>query len=48
LTELDTEEGEGHKEEEITGEVEEEGDDEEEIVSSQDMEHSVILVASRR
>jgi hypothetical protein len=54
LTELDIEEGEGLEvyqdvgEEEEEGDVEEEGIEEEELVSSQDMEHSVIVVAPRR
>jgi hypothetical protein len=52
LTELDIEEGEGleeykdvDKEEEEEDDVEEEANQEEELVSSQDMEHSVIVVA---
>jgi hypothetical protein len=58
LTELDTEEGEGlgeykdvdeeEEEEEEEDDVEEEGNEEEELVSSQDIEHSVIVVAPRR
>jgi len=54
LTELDIEEGEGLEEYKYVGEEEEEEDDaeeegikEEELVSSQDMEHSVIVVAPR-
>jgi hypothetical protein len=48
LTELDIEEGEGLEEnKDVDKEVEEEGN-EEELVSSQDMEHSVIVVAPRR
>jgi len=55
LTELDTE-GEGvgeykdvdEEEEEEEDDVEEEGNEEEELVSSQDMEHSAIVVAPRR
>jgi hypothetical protein len=52
LTELDVEEGEGleeyqdvGKEEDEEGNVEEEGIEEDELVLSQDMEHSVIVVA---
>ena len=49
LTELDIEEGEGLDEykdvDEEEDDVEEEGNEEEELVSSQDMEHSVIVVA---
>jgi hypothetical protein len=55
LTELDIEEGEGlekyqdvGEEEEEEDDVEEEGIEEEELVSSQDIEHSVIVVAPRR
>ena len=57
LTELDTEEGEGlgeykdvdeEEEKEEEDDVEEEGNEEEELVSSQDIEHSVIVVAPRR
>jgi hypothetical protein len=56
LTELDIEEGEGlqeyqdvgEEEEEEEDDVEEEGIKEEELVSRQDMEHSVIVVAPRR
>jgi len=56
LTELDIEEGEGldeykdvdEEEEEEEDDVEEEGNEEEELVSSQDIEHSVIVVAPRR
>jgi len=60
LTELDIEEGEGldeykdvdeeeeEEEEENEDVVEEEGNEEEELVSSQDIEHSVIVVAPRR
>jgi len=54
LTELDTEEGEGLEEykdvdkEEEEDDIEEEANEEEELVSSQDMEHSVIVVAPRR
>jgi len=56
LTELDIEEGEGldeykdvdEEEEEEEGDVEDEGNEEEEVVSSQDIEHSVIVVAPRR
>jgi hypothetical protein len=36
------------EEEEKEGDVEEEANEEEELVSSQDMEHSVIVVAPRR
>jgi len=52
LTELDIEEGEGLEEYQDVGEeeekeddVEDEGIEEEELVSSQHMEHSVIVVA---
>jgi len=57
LTELDIEEGEGleeyndvdkEEEEEEEDDVQEEANEEEELVSSQDMEHSVIVVAPRR
>ena len=54
LTVLDIEEGEGLEEYQDVGEeeeeddVEEEGIKEEELVSSQDMEHIVIVVAPRR
>ena len=59
LTELDIEEGEvleeyknvdeeEEEEEDEEDDVEEEGNEEEELVSSQDMEHSVIVVAPRR
>ena len=59
LTELDIEEGEDleeyknvdeeeEEEEEEEDDVEEEGNEEEELVSSQDIEHSVIVVAPRR
>jgi len=59
LTELDIEEGEGLEEykdvdkeeveeEEEEDDVEEEANEEEELVASQDMEHSVIVVAPRR
>jgi len=55
LTELDIEEGEGleeykdvDEEEEEEDDVEEEDNEKEELVSSQDMEHSVIVVAPRR
>jgi len=55
VTELDVEEGEGleeykdvGEEEDEEGKVEEAGIEEEELVSSQDMEHSVIVVAPRR
>ena len=57
LTELDIEEGEGpeeykdvdkEEEEEEEDNVEEEANKEEELVSNQDMEHSVIVVAPRR
>ena len=57
LTELDIEEGEDHEykdvdekeeEEEEEDDVEEQGNEEEELVSSQDIEHSVIVVASQR
>jgi len=58
LTELDFEEGEGleeykdvdkeEEEEEEEDDVEEEANGEEELVSNQDMEHSVIVVAPRR
>jgi len=46
LTELDIEEGEGLEEYKDVDKEEEEED--EELVSSQDMEHSVIVVAPRR
>jgi len=56
LTELDIEEGEGleeykdvdKEEEEEEDDVEEEANEDKELVSSQDMEHSVIVVAPRR
>ena len=53
LTVLDIEEGEGLEEYQDVGEEEEEDDveeegTEEELVSSQDMEHIVIVVAPRR
>jgi len=53
LIELDIEEGEGLEEYQDVGEeeeddVEEEGIEEEELVSSQNMAHSVIVVAPRR
>jgi hypothetical protein len=54
LTVLDIEEGEGLEEYQDVGEeeeeddVDEEGIKEEELVSSQDMEHIVIVVAPRR
>ena len=55
MTELDIEEREGldeykdvDEEEEDADDVEEEGNEEEELVSSQDIEHSVIVVAPRR
>jgi len=60
LTELDIEEREGleeykdmdkeeeEEEEEEEDDVEEEANEEEKLVSSQDMEHSVIVVAPRR
>jgi len=57
LTDLDIEEGEGldeykdvdeeEDEDEVEDVVEEEGNEEEELVSSQDIEHSVIVVAPR-
>jgi len=50
LTELDTEDEEVHKEKEVTGEEEEEGNgegtEEDEPVSNDDMDHSVIVIAS--
>jgi hypothetical protein len=52
LTELDTEDEEVHEEEEVTGDEEEEGNgegnEEDEPVSNDDMEHSVIVIASGR
>ncbi|KAF8534328.1 hypothetical protein BDD12DRAFT_896200 [Trichophaea hybrida] len=48
LTELDIEEGEGLEENKDVDEEEQEEGNEEELVSSQDMEHSVIVVAPRR
>jgi hypothetical protein len=55
LTELDIEQGEGLEDCQDVGEeekeeedVEEEGIEEEDLVSSQDIEHSVIVVAPRR
>ena len=54
LTVLDIGEGDGLEEYQDVGEeeeeddVEEEGIEEEELVSSEDMEHSVIVVAPRR
>ena len=56
LTELDIEEGEGleeykdvdKEEEEEEDDVEEEANEDKELVSSQDIEHSVIVVAPRR
>jgi hypothetical protein len=55
VTELDIEGGEGLQEykemddeEEEEDDEEEDGNEDEELVSSQDMEHSVIIVAPRR
>jgi hypothetical protein len=55
LTEVDVEQGERleeyqdvGEEEDEEGNVEEEGIEEEELVSSQDMEHHVIVVAPQR
>jgi hypothetical protein len=52
LTEPDIEEGEGLEEykavDEEEDDVVEENNEEEELVSSQDMEHSLIVVAPRR
>ena len=49
-TELDTEDEEVHEEEEVTGEEEEEGNregnEEDEPVSNDGMEHSVFVIAS--
>jgi len=42
------EEAEKEEEEDEEGNIEEEGNEEEEPVSSQDMEHTVIVVAPRR
>jgi hypothetical protein len=47
LTELDIEEGEGLEEYENVDGEEEKEDNEEELVSSRDMEHSIIVVAPR-
>ena len=49
MIELDIEEGEGLEEYKDVDkyDVEEEGNEEEELVSSQDMEHSAIVVAQR-